>query len=92
MYRVGGWFAMIGYAASPTRRRWLRANFGHVLGVSPSSREAGRMARAAYRNYARYIMELMRLPWFKQEQVDRLLEVRSLDRFLEYYQESKGLV
>jgi KDO2-lipid IV(A) lauroyltransferase len=83
---------MIGYAASPTRRRWLRANFGHVLGVSPDSREAGRMARAAYRNYARYIMELMRLPWFKREQVDRLLEVRSLDLFLQYYQESKGLV
>jgi KDO2-lipid IV(A) lauroyltransferase len=92
VYRVGGWFAVIGYAASPTRRRWLRANFGHVLGVSPDSHEAGRMARAAYRNYARYIMELMRLPWFKQEQVDRLLEVRSLDRFLEYYRESKGLV
>ena len=83
VYRVGGWFAVIGYAASPTRRRWLRANFGHVLGVSPDSREAGRMARAAYRNYARYIMELMRLPWFKQEQVDQLLEVRSLDRFVE---------
>jgi KDO2-lipid IV(A) lauroyltransferase len=92
VYRVGGWFAVIGYAASPTRRRWLRANFGHVLGVSPDSREAGRMARAAYRNYARYIMELMRLPWFKQEQVDRLLEVRSLDRFVEVYHESKGLV
>jgi KDO2-lipid IV(A) lauroyltransferase len=92
VYRIGGWFAIIGYAASPTRRRWLRANFGHVLGVSPNSREASRMARAAYRNYARYIMELMRLPWFKQEQVDRLLEVRSLDRFLEHYRESKGLV
>ena len=92
VYRIGGWLAMIGYGASPTRRRWLRANFGHVLGVSPSSREAGRMARAAYRNYARYVMELMRLPWFKQEQVDRLLEVRSLDLFLQYYQESKGLV
>ncbi|HEX2706820.1 MAG TPA: hypothetical protein VHM66_02295, partial [Solirubrobacterales bacterium] len=92
VYRIGGWFAIIGYAASPTRRRWLRANFGHVLGVSPSSREAGRMARAAYRNYARYIMELMRLPWFKREQVDQLLEVRSLDLFLQYYQESKGLV
>ena len=83
---------MIGYAASPTRRRWLRANFGHVLGVSPKSPEAGRMARAAYRNYARYVMELMRLPWLKREQVDQLLEVHSLDRFLEIYRESKGVV
>lgn len=91
-YRVGGSLAMIVYGASPLRRRWLRANFGHVLGVSPQSPEAGRMARAAYRNYARYVMELMRLPWLKQEQVDQLLEVHSLDKFLDIYRESKGLV
>ena len=47
------------------RRRWLRANFGHVLGVPPNDKAAGHMARAAYRNYSRYIMELMRLPWLK---------------------------
>jgi KDO2-lipid IV(A) lauroyltransferase len=91
-YRVGTWLAMIGYAASPLRRRWLRANFGHVLGVSPKDKAAGRLARAAYRNYARYVMELMRLPWMKPDKVDRLLEVRSLDRFHEIYRESKGVV
>jgi len=91
-YRVGGWISMIGYAASPTRRRWLRANFGHVLGVSPNDKAAHRMARAAYRNYSRYIMELMRLPWLNQGQVDGLLEVHSLDRFLEIYRASKGVV
>ena len=92
-YRVGGWFAVLGYyAASPTRRRWLRANFGHVLGISPKDKRAGRMARAAYRNYSRYILELMRLPWLKKDQVDTLLEVDSLDRFLEIYRESKGVV
>ncbi len=91
-YRVGGWLAMVGYAASPTRRRWLRANFGHVLGVPPKDRAAGHMARAAYRNYSRYIMELMRLPWLKPEQVDGLLDVHGLDRFLEIYHASKGVV
>jgi KDO2-lipid IV(A) lauroyltransferase len=92
-YRVGGWFAVLGYyAASPTRRRWLRANFGHVLSISPNDKRASRMARAAYRNYSRYILELMRLPWLKKDQVDALLEVDSLDRFLEIYKESKGVV
>jgi lauroyl/myristoyl acyltransferase len=91
-YRVGGWFSIIGYATSPTRRRWLRANFGHVLGVSPKDASAGRMARAAYRNYARYILELMRLPWLERAQVDGLLEVASLDKFLRIYSESNGIV
>jgi lauroyl/myristoyl acyltransferase len=92
-YRVGGWASVIGYyAASRQRRRWLRANFGHVLGVPPGDKAAGRLARAAYRNYSRYILELMRLPWMKKEKVEELLEVHSLDRFLEIYKESKGLV
>ena len=92
-YRVGGAASVIGYyAASRQRRRWLRANFGHVLGVPPNDKAAGRMARAAYRNYSRYIMELMRLPWMKPAQVEVLLEVHSLDRFIEIYRESDGLV
>ena len=92
VYKIGSWLMLLGYAASPTRRRWLRANFGHVLGVSPDDKAAHKMARAAYLNYSRYLMELMRLPWMKPDKVDQLLEVRSLDRFLEIYRESKGLV
>jgi phosphatidylinositol dimannoside acyltransferase len=92
LYRVGSWVSLIGYAASPTRRRWLRSNFGHVLGVPPNDKAAHKMARAAYLNYSRYLMELMRLPWLSKEQQDQLLEVRSLARFHEIYRESNGIV
>lgn len=92
VYRVGSWLATIGYAFSPLRRRWLKSNFGHVLGVPPNDKAARRLARAAYLNYSRYILELMRLPWLKKEQVENLLEVHSLDKFLEVYGESKGVV
>ena len=91
-YRVGGAIAMIGYAASPQRRRWLRSNFGHVLGVSPDAPEAHRMARAAYRNYARYIIELMRLPWLKPAQLENLVEVHGFERFVEIYNSSDGVI
>jgi len=91
-YRVGGWLSMIGYALGPTRRRWLRANFGHVLGVPPSDKAAGQMARAAYRNYARYILELMRLPWVSKEKCEGMLEIEGLDRFLDIYHSSNGLI
>ncbi len=91
-YRVGGGVAMIGYALSPLRRRWLRANFGHVLGVSPKDPAAGRLARAAYRNYARYVMELMRLPGMSVEQAEAMLVLDGLDRFMETWQQSDGLI
>ena len=82
-YKIGGGLMMIGYAVSPERRRWLRTNFGHVLGVPPSNPAAGRLARKAYRNYARYLMELMRLPWLSKEKQDGLLDISKLDRFFE---------
>jgi lauroyl/myristoyl acyltransferase len=91
-YRVGGWMSMIGYALGPKRRRWLRANFGHVLGVPPTDKAAGQMARAAYRNYGRYILELMRLPWVPREQSEGMLEIEGLDRFLDIYHHSNGLI
>ena len=91
-YRVGGSVALIGYAASPLRRKWLRANFGHVLGVSPDDKAASKLARAAYKNYSRYILELMRLPWLKPAQVDKLVAAEGFDEFLETFSEGKGAV
>jgi lauroyl/myristoyl acyltransferase len=91
-YRIGGAFMMIGYAVSPERRRWLRTNFGHVLGVSPKAPAAGRLARKAYRNYARYIMELMRLPWLKEEQKDALLDISNLGPFFDLARKSEGMI
>jgi lauroyl/myristoyl acyltransferase len=91
-YRVGGWVSMVGYALGPKRRRWLRANFGHVLGISPKDRRAGQLARAAYRNYARYVMEVMRLPGVTPEQAEAMVEVDGLDRFMDIYRQSNGLI
>jgi len=91
-YRVGGWLSMIGYALGPKRRRWLRSNFGHVLGVSPKDRRAGQLARAAYRNYARYVMEVMRLPGLTAEQAEAMVELEGMDRFMDMYHQSNGLI
>ncbi len=51
-----------GYLAMPRRRGWVNRNFGHVLGEDPDSGAVRRLALRAYRNYARYLVELMRLP------------------------------
>jgi phosphatidylinositol dimannoside acyltransferase len=50
------------YLLWPTKRRWSNANFGHVLGLPPDHPQVRRFALKAYRTYARYLVELMRLP------------------------------
>jgi KDO2-lipid IV(A) lauroyltransferase len=50
------------YMLWPTKRRWSNANFGHVLGLPPDDPRVRALALRAYRAYARYVVELMRLP------------------------------
>ena len=50
------------YLAWPAKRRYSNANFGHVLGLPPGHPRVRGLALRAYREYARYMVELMRLP------------------------------
>ncbi len=50
------------YLAWPSKRRFSNTNFGHVLGLPPDDARVRQLALRAYREYARYIVELMRLP------------------------------
>jgi KDO2-lipid IV(A) lauroyltransferase len=86
---VGGG-AQLSYLAWPTKRGWSNENFGHVLGLPPDHPRVRRLALAAYREYGRYIVELMRLPELSAEQRGRLVDNRALDRIEEVWRESSG--
>lgn len=54
--------SQLAYLAWPRKRTFSAANFGHVLGLPPDHPRVHRMALRAYKAYASYIVELMRLP------------------------------
>lgn len=77
----------------PKKRRWVNDNFAHVLGRPPGSLEVKRKALAAYRSYARYVVELMRLPRLTNEQAAALVDSSSLLPLEAYWKASgKGLI
>jgi KDO2-lipid IV(A) lauroyltransferase len=59
---VIGRLAQVSYLAWPAKRRVSNQNFGHVLGLEPDDVRVRRLALRAYREYGRYLVELMRLP------------------------------
>jgi KDO2-lipid IV(A) lauroyltransferase len=73
--------AQLSYALWPTKRRWSNANFGHVLGLPPDDRRVRQMAMRAYGEYARYIVELMRLPRMDRADALRMVDQAFLDTF-----------
>jgi KDO2-lipid IV(A) lauroyltransferase len=69
---VAGRVAQVSYLLWPTKRRWSNRNFGHVLGLPPEHPRVRRLALAAYAEYGRYLVELMRLPSRTAAEVDKL--------------------
>jgi KDO2-lipid IV(A) lauroyltransferase len=70
-----GRLAQASYLAWPSRRRWSNQNFGHVLGLPADDPRVRALALRAYREYGRYLVELMRLPTLSDDEISRLAEV-----------------
>jgi lauroyl/myristoyl acyltransferase len=75
---IGG-VSQVSYLAWPAKRRSSNINFGHVLGLPPSDPRVMRMALRAYREYARYMVELMRIPSRPMEELAEGIEGDGID-------------
>jgi len=62
-----------GYLAWAAKRHIVESNVGHLLGMPAGSAEVKRLARRTYSSYARFSLELMRLPWRPVDEPLRLL-------------------
>jgi KDO2-lipid IV(A) lauroyltransferase len=90
---IVSFFLQLSFVLWPKKRGYVNDNFGHILGRSPTSLEVRRKALAAYRSYARYVVELMRLPRLTNEEAGRLVDTSSLLPLETYWRESgKGII
>jgi phosphatidylinositol dimannoside acyltransferase len=76
---IGG-LNQLSYLGWSKKRRFSNANFGHVLGLPPDHPRVRRMALRAYREYATYMVEIMRLPSRPPEELGTLVEGDGIDR------------
>jgi lauroyl/myristoyl acyltransferase len=76
---VIGRLSQASYLAWSSKRRWSNQNFGHVLGLPPDDPRVRALALRAYREYGRYLVELMRLPTLPPEQVSQLADLDADD-------------
>ena len=91
-WTVIGWFSQASYLLWPKKRHWVDANFGHVLGRDPSDKAVRRLALKAYAHYARYLVELMRLPSLPPGAIGQLVEPEGLDELERVFASSEGLI
>jgi lauroyl/myristoyl acyltransferase len=90
---------LAGYALWPAKRRIIVANAAHILGRQPGDRQTRALARRIYQTYARYLVELMRLPSLPEHVPAQLVDpggergVESFSRVWAHYREQgRGVI
>jgi phosphatidylinositol dimannoside acyltransferase len=76
------------YLAWPSKRRFSNANYGHVLGLPPDDPRVRQLALRAYREYARYMVELMRLPSRPLGELMDLVDHDDVERVADIWRDS----
>lgn len=85
-YLIAGALSELAFLALPQKRRNAIENMAYVLGLPPSHAQVRRSARNAMRNYAKYLVDFLRMPAVTFEEVKRRVEFdgwRHLDAALE---------
>jgi phosphatidylinositol dimannoside acyltransferase len=92
-YRLAGWLTPLILAVFG-RGYLIRAteNMRQVLGPEVDSREANRITRAAFANYARYMIDLVRLPHLNTSDFIRSVRVEGWEHVDAAYRHGKGVV
>jgi KDO2-lipid IV(A) lauroyltransferase len=76
---VARWLFLAGYLLWPAKRRIIRANAAHVLGLPASHPDVAGLARSVYATYSRFAIELMRLPGLPPDEPQRLMRSEGAD-------------
>jgi Kdo2-lipid IVA lauroyltransferase/acyltransferase len=88
---AGGELAYLGWAA---KREIAKHNLAIVLGRKPGDPEVGRVARRSFRNFAKYLVEIMRFPALSAHDLEKLVMVdpRSFGNLRAAREHGKGLI
>jgi KDO2-lipid IV(A) lauroyltransferase len=89
---VGGVLAESTYLAWPARRRATRESLARVLGTTPDDPRVDRLGRRTYRNYARYVVALMRLPSMEPGELASRVDMAAARVVDELREQGRGVI
>lgn len=75
VYAGAVFFGELAYVGWRTKREITKHNFSIVLGRAPTDPEVARIARRSFRNFAKYLTEIMRFPKLHDRDLERMVTI-----------------
>jgi KDO2-lipid IV(A) lauroyltransferase len=91
-YALARVLAHVIYLGWPRGRRRLRENMRYVLGDDATRKEVNRLAKESLFNYGRYLVDFIRLPAVKPEDIKKRVTLRGWDNLDEALKEGRGAI
>ncbi len=86
---AAGEIAYLGWAQ---KRRITKRNFAVVLARGERDREVARVARRSFRNFAKYVVEIMRFPRLELDDFRRLVKIEGLEHLRAALDHGRGVI
>ena len=82
----------VAYDLAGPKRGLLHANLARPMGLDPEDRRVRAAARRAFRNYAKYLVDMMRIGELTEAQAHDLVEIEDLGVLREAQADEKGVL
>ena len=82
----------VGYVLWTAKRRIAKHNFSIVLGRPSTDREVAQVARRSFRNFAKYVVEIMRFPSLGIADFEHLVTVEGSEHLRDALAHGKGVI
>jgi KDO2-lipid IV(A) lauroyltransferase len=82
----------VAYDLAGSKRDLLHANLARPMGVGPTDRRVRSAARRAFRNYAKYLIDMMRIGELDEREAAALVRIENIEILREARAEGKGVL
>ncbi len=82
----------IAYDLAGDKRDLIRANLARPMGLAPDDRRVGAAARRAFRNYAKYLVDMMRISEMSEADIGGLVRIDNIEILRDARAEGKGVL
>ena len=82
----------VAYDLAGSKRQLIHANLAHPMGLDPEDHRVSRAARRAFRNYAKYLADMMRIGELTPESAMELVLIENAEVLTRAHAEGKGVL